>query len=296
MNNSHDLVSLHALLETGSVTRAAKWMGVTQSAMSHTLARLRADLGDPLLVRSGRGLVPTARAEAMAPRLREAVEALEAAMAAAPAFHPATARRTLRVATTDLVELALLPAVLARLGHEAPGVDLQVRAALDAETALAAGQVDLAIQPLRADAPVAGLRTRALFHERFTCAMRRGHPLAEGELTPERFAAARHALVAPRGTPGGVVDEVLAARGLSRRTVVIVPTFLVVPHLVATTDLVVTLPERIAVAFAGLLPLAVVPHPLDLPGFTISMVWHERAHADPGHRWLRGLFLEAATG
>lgn len=295
MNGVHDpsaLLALDALLDTRSVTLAARRMGVSQSAMSHTLARLRARFDDPLLVRSGRGLVPTARAEGMARHLRLAAVELEAAVTATPSFQPATARRTFRVATTDLVEMVVLPRVLALLEREAPGVDLHVRAQVDAEAALHAGELDLVLQPVR-DHASAGLRARALFHERFVCVMRRGHPLARRKLTVERFAEARHLLVAPRGQPGGIVDDVLAARGLQRRTAVLVPSFLAVPHLVAETDLVATLAERVARSFAGSLPLRVVPHPLPLPGFTVSLVWHERTDAEPGHVWLRRALTRA---
>lgn len=297
MNSVHDpsaLLALDALLETRSVTLAARRMGVSQSAMSHTLARLRARFEDPLLVRSGRGLVPTARAERMGRHLRSAASELAAAVAVAPAFDPLTARRVFRIATTDLVEMSLLPRVLAILEREAPGIDLHVRAQTDAEPALHSGEIDVAIQPVR-DQPSAGLRARALFHEKFVCVMRRGHPLAASKLSAARFAGARHVLVAPRGSPGGIVDDVLTARGLARRTVVLVPSFLAVPHLLAGSDLIATLAERVARAFADLLPLHVVPHPLRLPGFTISTIWHERADADPGHVWLRQALTRAAT-
>ncbi len=297
MNPMHDtasLMALDALLETRSVTLAAKRMGVSQSAMSHTLARLRVRFDDLLLVRSGRGLVPTARAEVMGRHLRAAASELAAAVSVEPVFEPLNARRVFRVATTDLVEMLLLPRVLAILEREAPGVDLHVRSQADAEPALHSGEIDVSIQPVR-DQPSAGLRARALFHEKFVCVMRRGHPLCDTRLTAERFAVARHVLVAPRGRPGGVVDDVLAARGLTRRTVVLVPSFLAVPHLLAETDLVATLAERVARAFADRLPLHVVPHPLKLPGFTISTIWHERADADPGHVWLRQTLTRAAT-
>lgn len=290
MSLAHDptqLFALDALLETRSVSAAARRMGVTQSAMSHTLARLRGQFGDPLLVRAGRALALTARAEAMAPRLRAAVRDLQDAVATVPTFDAATTTRTFRLATTDLVELAVLPALLNRLESEAPGVDLWLRGPADAETALQRDDLDLSIQLLTSDTPAAGLRTRALFHERFVCVYRRDHPLAAGPLTIEAFASARHALVAPRGSRGGVVDAALTAAGLSRRTALIVPSFLVVPHLVAATDLVVTLPSRLAYTFAALLPLCVVEHPLALPGFAMSMVWHDRHEGDPGHRWLR---------
>jgi DNA-binding transcriptional LysR family regulator len=296
MNTLHDpdaLVALDALFTTRSVTAAAKQLGVTQSAMSHTLARLRARFADPLLVRSGRGLALSARAEAMAPRLRAALRDLSDAVATTPTFDPTTARRTFTLATTDLVELTVLPAALRRLERDAPGLNLWVRGPRDAEAALQRGDLDLSAQVRRGEA--AGLRARAVFRERFVCMHRVDHPLAGAGMTVEAFAAARHALIAPSGAPGGVVDTALAARGLERRTAVIVPGFLSVAHLVATTDLLVTLPERVARAHAGLLPLTIVEHPLDLPDFTVYLVWHERSDGDPGHRWLRDHLVESVA-
>lgn len=280
-----DLVALDALLRLGSVSGAARQLGVTQSAMSHTLARLRRDLDDPLLVRSGRGLVPTARAEHMAPRLREAVSALEAAVAAPAGFDPTVARRGFRIAMPDYGELVLLPQLIARLEKEAPGVDLAIVRA--GPEALDRGEVDLVLQPRRREDDRAGLRARALFHEHFVCVLRHGHPLIERGLSVAGFAAARHLLVAPRGTPGGIVDDALAARGLSRRTVVTAPSFLAAPYLVARSDLVLTLAERVARVVATGLPLHILPHPLALAPFTTSMIWHERLENDPAHAWLR---------
>lgn len=296
MQPPHDpaaLVALDALLETRSVSAAAARLGVTQSAMSHTLARLRERFDDPLLVRSGRALVPTARAEEMAPRLRAAVRDLAAAIEGGPPFVPATASRSFRLATTDLVDLTVLPRLLPALAREAPGVDLVLRPSPGSLDAVLAGDLDLAVLLKGTITATAGLRSRALFHERFVCLMRRDHPLA-GRLTVEAFAAARHALVAPSGGRGGVMDQLLEARGLSRRVAVLLPTFLVAPHVVATTDLIVTLPERVARTFAGLLPLHVEAPPVDTPGFTMVMVWHERNDREPGLSWLRERLVEAA--
>lgn len=295
MNAVHDpadLVALDVLLRRRSVSAAARELGVTQSAMSHTLARLRARFDDPLLVRAGRGLVPTVRAEGMAPRLREAIEALSAAVAA-PRFEPAEARRSFRLAMPDYGELVLLPALLPRLAA-APGVDLVVVRAPDAFEALAGGAVDLVIQPRRPEDDRAGLRTRVLFRDGFVCVVRPGHPLAE---VPDldHFVAARHLLVAPRGSFGGIVDDALAARGLRRRTVVAAPSFVAAPYLVARSDLVLTLAERVARLVAPGLGLRVLPHPLELPLFSTSMIWHDRADGDPGHGWLREQLVAAAA-
>jgi DNA-binding transcriptional LysR family regulator len=293
MQSVHDVVALDVLLETRSVSAAAARLGVTQSAMSHTLARLRDRFQDPLLVRSGRALVPTARAEEIAPRLRAAIRDLSAAVEAGPTFDPANSTRTFRIGTTDLVALVLLPKLMPRVARAAPNVDLLLRDQTGASDAVLAGDLDLAVLLLRADHAPAGLKARALFHERFVCLMRRGHPLA-GKLTLDAYVAADHALISPAGGRGGVVDTQLEARGLSRRTALLLPSFLVVPHVVASTDLIVTLPEQVALAFAPLLALHVEATPIPLPGFTMSLVWHERNDHEPGLTWLREQMREAA--
>jgi DNA-binding transcriptional LysR family regulator len=288
------LPALAALLETRSVTLAARRLGVTQSAMSHSLARLREQLGDPLLVRTGRGMVLSARAEEMVPRLRAALEQLRLALAAPAAFEPARSTRVFRIAAADYVEFVLLPGLVSRLTAEAPGVDLWITRHGPSVLSLAQGEEDLQIRILRAEDEVAGLRARALFRDRFVCVARHGHPLLEGPLSPERFAAARHAFIAPGGGPGGPVDRALAELGLSRRVAVAVPHFLVAPRLVAGSDLVLTLAERVARAFAAHLPITIFEPPLPLPTFTLSLVWHERLEADPGHAWLRRTLVAAA--
>lgn len=286
MQSIHDLVALDALLETRSVSAAARRVGVTQSAMSHALGRLRTRFADPLLVRTGKGMVPTARAEQMAPRLRRGLAELDRAAAEAEPWEPGMARRAFHIDTTDFGELLLIPPLIARLVPAAPGVDLHIHRMGEPLDALMSGEVELVVGVLGAQQP-AGLRRRALFRERFVCLMGAQHPLASGPLTVEAFAAARHLLISPRGAPGGVVDTALGRMGLERRVALTVAHFLVAPHIVAGSDLILTLPERVAQSFAGILPLRVVAPPLELPTFTTWMVWHERADLDPGHRWLR---------
>lgn len=298
LHDSSDLIALEVLLQTRNVTQAAVRLGITQSAMSHTLARLRQRFDDPLLVRSGRGLVRTALAEAMSPRLSAALAELRSAVQARVEFDPARSRATFRFGTTDMVELVVLPRLVARLSEEAPGVDLHVLGAADGETALIEDRLDLLCQPLREPTP-AGLRARALYSERFVCMLRPQHPLCAGpqsteSWTTESFAAARHALVAPRGNPGGVTDRVLAGLGHQRRTVLLVPSFLAVAHIVAASDLVVTLPERVARTIAAPLGLTVREPPFEIPGFRMHLLWHERHDAHPAHRWLRAKMVEAA--
>jgi DNA-binding transcriptional LysR family regulator len=293
------LVALDALLDARNVTRAAARVGITQSAMSHALARLRALTGDALLVRGGDGLVRTARAEALAEPVRRALGELARALAPPEPFDPRTARGRIVVGTSDYAELVLLPSFVARLARDAPGIDLRVRAiGDDFVPLLASGEIDLAIAPVAQAEGRAGVLARRLFAERFVCVMRKGHPLAAQRLTLARFVAASHALISPRGKEGGIVDEALARLGHARRVAVAVPHFLIAPHVVAASDLLLTLAERVATTLAKPLGLAIRPMPseLRLEGFTMSAIWHERTSADPAQRWARDLFAEVARG
>jgi len=266
------LVALDALLEERNVTRAADRIGVTQSAMSHALARLRTLLDDPLLVRAAGGMVATPRAESLGPPIRHALEQVRTALQSPSAFDPKTVKLRARVATSDYAELILLPRLVHRLEAAAPGIELR-------------------LLPHAADA--AGPK---LIDESFTCVVRRGHPLASQKLTLARFAAASHALISPRGKEGSFVDDALAKLGLSRRVAVAVPHFLVAPHIVAESDLVLTVASRVATLLAKPLGLVMLapPRELELAGFRMSLLWHERTHHDAAHRWLRDLFVSVA--
>lgn len=294
------VVALDALLVTRSVTQAAARVGITQSAMSHALQRLRRVTGDELLVRASNGMVATARAEALGPPVRQALEEIERALSPNLPFDPETAQRTFTVATTDYTQLVLLPKLTAQLSREAPGIDLRIRAhpAQLAAPQLAAGTYDLAIVPVPKGTLAAGLYTKKLFDERFVCVVRNGHPLCGKKLTLTRYAAATHALIAPGGSEGGFVDDALADLGLRRRVAVAVPHFLVAPHLVAASDLILTLAARVARAFAEPLGLSIleVPPELHLAGFSMSAVWHERTQNDPAQQYLRNLLSGIAKG
>lgn len=288
------LVALHALLDEGSVTRAAERMGVTQSAMSRTLARLRALLDDPLLVRTRHGMRPSPRAEALrAPLSRLMVDAA-AIVERRAEFDPARSDHTFTVASSDYAQLALLPGLLARLARDAPGVNLSVlydsrRTAEQLED----GVVDLAIGPA-GFLPSEQLQQQHLLRDGFVVVLRADHPDAE-HLDLDRYCALRHALTSPQGKPGGLVDPLLAARGRHRRVALVAPSFLVVGQLVAQSDLVSTLPTRVAGALARTLPLRLLTPPLDIPGFELRQHWHPHRQGDPAHAWFRGLVREVAT-
>lgn len=284
--NLNALVALDLLLEERHVTRAASRAGVSQSAMSHQLAQLRAQLDDPLLVRVGSGLVPTPFAEALTPRLRRALVDLEEAVRRPAVLDPATLRRAFVVATTDAFVPTFLDRLVARLSREAPGVDLSVVPYDQARVEpLAHGEVDLVFAPLF-DALV-GCRSVRVFDESFAVLVRQGHPDVDGAIDLDTYVRLPHVLFSPQGEGPGIVDRVLADRGLSRRVAVRLRYLLAAPALVAASDLVCTLPASAAARLAEHAPLQVLPPPLPLPGFAMHLVWHERVHADPAHAWFR---------
>jgi DNA-binding transcriptional LysR family regulator len=183
--------------------------------------------------------------------------------------------------------MAMLPPLLRQMAKEAPRCDLDVRTiGADLEEALEDGRIDLALGVFPR---LSGrIMKQRLFSDRLTSLVRRGHPAARGRLTRERFAALAHIQIAPRGTPGGPVDDALSGHGLQRRVAVRIGSFLSATQLVADSDLVLTAPERLARVLVGALPLQMIKPPLELPEFHIYQVWHERRQQDPAHAWLRG--------
>jgi DNA-binding transcriptional LysR family regulator len=288
------LLALDALLTERSVTRASARIGITQSAASHALARLRKLTGDELLVRGRDGMVPTVRAP-----LRRALEDIRGTLSPPRAFEPKTARVRVFIGTSDYAELVLLPGIMARLGREAPGVELRVVALKDeAGSDLASGKLDVVLMPPLPGEEGPSIHYLQVLSERFVCVARRDHPLAKKRaLTLSRFAAASHALIAPWGMEGGLVDDALARLGLKRRVTVALPHAMVAPHVVASTDLLLTMPERVARVLAPPLGLVVLEPPpeLLLTGFAISMLWHERTDGDLARRWLRDVIVAEAA-
>ncbi len=283
-----------ALHRERHLTRAAARMGLSQPAMSRALVRMRALFADELFVRTSRGMIPTPRADVLAPDVRR-VLGEAAALVRKRAFAPAELERTFVVATSDLVEAHLLSRVTALVAREAPRVDVVTRVVTpDAATELVDGRVDLLIVP-QPGLPE-GLMTQHLFDDTFLCAVRRDHPEVRRKLTLERFLALRHVQIAPRGRPGGAVDDALAARGLARRVAVRTPSFLAAPLLVAQSDFILTAPRLVLEPLAVPLALRTFPLPVDVPGFRVASAWHARVHEDPAHRWFRGLVARAVRG
>jgi DNA-binding transcriptional LysR family regulator len=285
---------LAALLETESVTLAAERLGLSTSATSHALGRLRDQLGDPLLVRAGRRLVPTPRATAILPRVTAAMAANRAVFAVAESLDPATLARTFRLQTTDHVSLVLGPALDRALREQAPDVDLYLLPiAPDVSPLLRDGSIDAAVGVFPDAAPE--LRRRALFDDHFVCLVREDHPVVGETLDLETWLSLPHMLVSPRGRDGGLVDRVLAEWGRTRRVRRTVPQFLVAAFLLAQSDEVLTVSARIAASVRGLLPLRELSPPIALPHYTLQLLWHPRHDSDPAHRWLRERLVEVSA-
>lgn len=275
-----------ALHHERHLSRAAVRAGLSQPAMSRALARLREVFGDPLFVRTARGMLPTSRADALAPRVRELLEAARA-LVSPETFDPGRLIRTFVIATAGFFDVELLPPLIEALAREAPGVSITTRpVAGDTATALASGQVDLMIG-IGPSIPGDAQRTR-LYEERFVCAVRRDHPGVGEALGLDAYVALSHLLVAPSGTPGSTVDTALAALGLSRRVVVRLHAFPSAPAIIARSDLVLTAPSRVIAPLAAPFGLRLVPLPLALDPVPVFAAWHPRVQADPAHAWFRG--------
>lgn len=279
------LVTLDVLLSEHNVTRAAERLHLSQPSVSVHLAKLRDIFGDPLLLPGPRGMLPTARAEALRGPLKEALHGLERAVAPTAPFDPALADQTWRVAAADYGESTVLIPAMRGLRAAAPGTRLAVldiapdRVARMAER----GDIDLALRTK--DMAPADLHQRALFTERYVLAGRLGHPALKRRPTLSQFGKLEHAIVSPDGGGfHGITDEALARQGLSRRVVLSVPHFLFLLSVLSATDIVAMVPERLIRHTIG---LRVVEPPVDVPGFEMVMLWHERSHRDPAHAWLR---------
>ncbi|MHB1060086.1 MAG: LysR family transcriptional regulator [Rhodanobacter sp.] len=290
------LVTLDVLLREGSVARAAQRLRLSPSAMSRALARLRETTGDPLLVRAGRGLVPTPRAIELSGRVGQLVQDAEAVLRPAGQLDLATFVRTFTLRTSDGFVENFGPGLIARVGAEAPGVRLCFVQKPNKDSApLRDGTVDLETGVV-GETTGPELRSQALFRDRFIGVVRVRHPLSRGEITPARYAAGRHVLVSRRGLDKGPidVDEALKPLGLKRDVVVIVGGFSIALALARTSDLVATVPERHTGALrAGMHSF---PLPVPTPEITLSLLWHPRLDADPAHRWLRGCVRDACAG
>ncbi len=285
------LVLLDALLEQRSVGRAGRALGMSQPAASRGLATLRERLGDPLLVRVGREMLPTSRAEALVVPLRQLLNGAVALLEPVRTFDPLRSRRTFVVAATDYAERVLVLPALPGLRAEAPGVTIVVRPAVIEQVAGAeTGDVDLGLAPVRDEIP--GLLRRRLWRDRYVLAFRSDHPLAERPLTLVEYLAWPQALVSPSGRGTTEIDDALEQHGVTRTIAYRTPSLASVLAVLETTDLVANVPE---LALAGHPRLASAPLPFDCPPLDVHAVRHERTAADPGLEWLVARLMRAAN-
>jgi DNA-binding transcriptional LysR family regulator len=287
------LVTLDVLLAEGSVARAAQRLRLSPSAMSRALARLRETTGDPLLVRAGRGLVPTPRALALRERVSQLVEDVEAVLRPAEQLDLKRLVRTFTLRTSEGFVENFGPELIARVGEAAPGVRLRFVQKPNKESAsLRDGTVDLETGVVgKTTGPE--LRAQALFRDRFVGVVRVGHALSRVKITPARYASGRHIAVSRRGLERGPIDEALKPFGLEREIVTIVGGFSTALAVARASDLIASVPERQTGKLrAG---MHTFPLPIRAPELTISLLWHPRLDADPAHRWLRGLVLDSCA-
>lgn len=295
------LVAFEALMEERNVTRAARRVGLSQPAMSNALTRLRRTFDDPLLFRTPSGMSPTPTAQALIEPVRSALSQLRAALEKKPAFNPAASKRAFHVLTSDYVEIVLLAPIVGELRKQADGVSIRVHRPPNvfqppSRTALS-DSFDLAIgffpDALSLDPSV---RSEVLFEEDNVCIASTTHPSIKSRISIRQYASACHAAVFYKSEGPGVIDTILAQKGLTRPLAVLAPHFASVPFIVAESDLIATVPRRLAGRFSKALKLQVLPIPFTMPSFRVAMLWHERVDSDPAHAWLRGLIMETANG
>ncbi|KRC19536.1 LysR family transcriptional regulator [Acidovorax sp. Root219] len=287
------LVVFNQLLAERKVSKVAENLGLGQPAVSNALARLRRQFDDPLFLRTASGMQPTPFAEQLAESVGYALGMIHGAVNARNAFDPAGSQRSFTVGMTDIGEIYFLPQLMQRIGELAPGVVISTvrNTAVNLKDAMEAGQVDLAIGLL--PQLKAGFFQRRLFEQDYVVLLRQGHRLAQRRpLRAADFFAAEHVAVVSAGTGHGQVDEILDRHSPERRVKLKVPHFVAIGHILQSTDLIATVPERLAERMVAPFGLAVRPHPVKLPRIAINLFWHAKYHKDPASQWLRTLVFD----
>jgi DNA-binding transcriptional LysR family regulator len=285
------LVVFDQLLAERRVSKVADRLGLSQPAVSNALARLRKLTGDTLFLRTTRGMEPTPYAQQMAEPVAQALGMIHSAVNQKTSFDPATARRAFTVGMTDIGEIYFLPALMEELARAAPGVTMSTvrNTNVNLRDEMEAGHIDLAIGLL--PQLKAGFFQRRLFKQRYVCMFRKGHRLDKRRVSLAEFSSADHVVVVSEGTGHGKVDELLERSGVARNVRLTVPHFVAVGHLLHQSDMVATVPERLAQALVEPFELAYVSHPASLPEIAINLFWHAKYNKDPANEWLRGLIF-----
>jgi DNA-binding transcriptional LysR family regulator len=282
------LLTLDALLTEHNVTRAAQRLNLSQPSVSVQLAKLRDIFNDPLLLPGPRGMLPTAKADELRQPLREAIELLERAVSPDSEFNPAMSSKTWNVSASDYGESAILLPTLSAFRAVAPHARLAIFETQPAGVAKKMEQGDIDVLFHTGDGVPAGLRRRKLFDESYVLVSRKGHPRLAKRPTLAEFTALEHVMVSPEGGGFyGITDKMLEETGLKRKVVLSVQHFLFALSALASTDLVAMLPARLVKENST---LQIFEPPIEIPGFEMAMLWHERCHRDVAHRWLRDFF------
>lgn len=289
------LKALDALLETESVSRAADRVNLSQPAMSRALNRLQHVVKDPLLVRSGRGMVLTPRGEALREPVRDALAQVSIVFRPAT-FDPSTAQNRFRIMAPDYLAQMIMSTVLAQIFNFAPAVRVEMEN-LSAKgiSELCEGKISLGFGVVDDGPVLENVASQALFEDRQVCLMRKGHPLIESGMSLDSYASSAHAMLSITGRGGGRIDDVLTAHGLSRTISLRITQFMAISAVIAPTDLIITVPEVLADQVkTNDLDVVPLPEELQTRSFTVSQIWHERFTKDPAHQWLRGLVKSAS--
>lgn len=286
------LVLFNQLLVERRVSKVADNLGLTQPAVSNSLARLRKLLGDDLFLRTPTGMQPTAFAEQLAEPVTYALGMIQSALNQRSMFDPERSTRSFTIGMTDIGEIYFLPTLMERLRQQAPGVTLSTvrNTTVNLKDEMEAGKVDLAVGLL--PQLKAGFFQRRLFRQRYVCLFREGHRLDKKKVSLSEFSAAEHLVVVSPGTGHGKVDEMLERSGIERRVRLTVPHYVAVGHILQATDLVATVPERLAQRMTAPFGLTYVTHPAKLPEMAINVFWHAKFHRMPDNQWLRTLVFD----
>lgn len=286
---------VEALSRHGNLTDAAKELGLTQPAASHALARLRRELQDPLFVRTSSGMRSTPYGTRLADAVRDALQVLRDGLGRCQDFEPSKVKRTFNIFMSDVGQLLYLPQLLARLANEGPGIALRVRTppAKAPHLLLEAGEVDVAIGTFTS--LVSGCMQKRLFQDRYVCVVRKNHPAFQEGMNPQAFTTTPYAIAEASGYVHEQLDRWLVRHKMPRNVKLQVPHFLVLPLVVAQSDLIAIMAERIANEFASIVPIRIMPPPLRLPSYDVKLFWHERFHRDPANQWLREFVFSTLT-
>jgi DNA-binding transcriptional LysR family regulator len=286
------LLVFNQLLLDRSVSVAAEKLGITQPAVSNALKRLRTALKDDLFLRTSRGMEPTPYAQHLAEPVLYALNALQSVLTQRDSFDPLTSTRTFHLAMTDIGEIYFMPPLMERLSVLAPGIRIATQRpnSGDLRSDMESGTVDLALG-LHPNLQT-GFFQRRLFRQRYVCVYRNGHPTARNPMTLAQFSALDHVGVVAANTGHSEIDMLLDRAGVQRHVRLSVPHFVAVGHILQSTDLIATLPERFAQRCKAPFDLMITPHPVPLPEIAITLFWHVKYHRDPANLWLRQLVVD----